>query len=315
MVSVRRILCPCDFSDYARRALHLSAALASWYRAELTAVHVIERFPVPGLPIAPPPFRVPAAPPSPIVSLQAVREQLESFVRSTLNGAAVTCALLEGDPSRQIVAHADHIEADLIVLGTHGRGAFERWVLGSVAEKVLRRARCPVLTVSRRRFAPPPGRAPFRRVLCPVDLSGSSLRALEHAVSLAGGAPTELVVLHVIELPPVGFGFTPAALDVAGIRKRAAEEIAGLVERAVPEELRSHCRIEVVAGETRAYREVLGLAGECGADLIAMGVTGRTAMDRMLFGSNATQVVRGAHCPVLTVRESLPAAADDRNGG
>ena len=99
-----------------------------------------------------------------------------------------------------IVANARKWRADLIVMGTHGRSGFERWVLGSVTEKVLRKAPCPVLTV------PPPagelhpdGSVLFRRIVCPVDFSGASLAALAYAVKLAEESRAEITVLHVLE--------------------------------------------------------------------------------------------------------------------
>ena len=88
------------------------------------------------------------------------------------------------------------------MIGTHGAGGFEHLVLGSAAEKVLRKATCPVLTV------PPHARAtsklPFKRILCPVDFSDSSRAALDFAFSLAQEGDAELTILHVFEWPADG---------------------------------------------------------------------------------------------------------------
>ena len=93
--------------------------------------------------------------------------------------------------------------SDLLVMGTHGRSGFERLVLGSVTEKVLRKAACPVLSVPRNVGdvvpAPP---VLFTRILCAVDFSDCSINALNHAMSLGQEADARLTVLHVIELPP-----------------------------------------------------------------------------------------------------------------
>ena len=88
--------------------------------------------------------------------------------------------------------------ADLIVIGTHGRSGFERLMLGSVAEKVLRKAACPVLTVpAHAPDAVPREAGSVRRILCPVDFSSSSEDALEYALaSLAQEAHARLTVLH-----------------------------------------------------------------------------------------------------------------------
>ena len=85
-----------------------------------------------------------------------------------------------GQPAPAILDCAVRLPADLIVMGTHGAGGFERFVLGSVAEKVLRRAACPVLTVPSRAHAT--SVLPFKRVVCAVDFSDSSLTALHYAL-------------------------------------------------------------------------------------------------------------------------------------
>jgi nucleotide-binding universal stress UspA family protein len=302
MIQIRRILCPCDFSEFSRLALDHAAALARWYHAELTAVHVLQQIVAIDLP---PAALVGPAPIAPVSRLE-IEEELARFVAPVAAaGVPVQRLVLDGDPARQVLAQAAKLDADLLVLGTHGRSGFERWVLGSVAEKILRKAACAVLTVSQRTLQPaPPGQPPFRRILCSIDLSPASLRALDFAVSLAGEGLAELVLLHVIEVPP---GVEPAwskGVDVDAQRKRVEGEIADLLRRVSPEKTRDRCRTEVVIEPTRAYREVLRIAAEQKIDLIAMGVTGRTGFDRLIFGSNTGQVVRAAPCPVLSVRVS-----------
>ena len=92
--------------------------------------------------------------------------------------------------------------ADLVVMGTHGRSGFERLVLGSVTERVLRKSACPVLTVPKGipDVATPP--VLFNRIVCAVDFSDCSMHALNYAMSLAQEADAHLTVVHVIELPP-----------------------------------------------------------------------------------------------------------------
>ncbi len=100
-----------------------------------------------------------------------------------------------------IVDTAGGLASDMIVIGTHGRGGFDHLMLGSVAEKVLRKAPCPVFIVPSTLGAPrPTGR--LRHILCPVDFGPTSMRAVEHALSLAQEANAALTVLHVIEAVP-----------------------------------------------------------------------------------------------------------------
>ena len=105
----------------------------------------------------------------------------------------------EGQAAAEIADMAISMNADLLVIGTHGRSGFERLLLGSVTEKVLRKARCPVLTVPRRLpDAVPAGAVLYKRILCPVDFSASSLHALKYATSLAQESDGQLTVLHVV---------------------------------------------------------------------------------------------------------------------
>ena len=102
-----------------------------------------------------------------------------------------------GNVPKEITREAERLPADLLILGTHGRSGFERLFLGSVTEKVLRSTRVPVLTI------PPPVQHPgspvYKTILCPVDFSDASIRALEYALSLAQQADARLILLHVIE--------------------------------------------------------------------------------------------------------------------
>ena len=118
---------------------------------------------------------------------------------ATAAGVAVDLRVVSGHPLAAILDHAASLPADLIVIGTHGVSGFQHLVLGSVTEKVLRRATCPVLTV------PPPAQAtstlPFKRLLCAVDFSEPSLEAVRFAGSLAREAGARLVLMHVLEWP------------------------------------------------------------------------------------------------------------------
>jgi nucleotide-binding universal stress UspA family protein len=138
VLAIRRILHPTDFSDLSARAFELACSLARDYRAELTVLHV-----------APPP--VCAVADGMMIELptgwEAETRARLTQVRPTSPGLTITHRLESGDAGREIVRVADEEEVDLIVIGTHGRGGVGRVLLGSVAEAVLRKAPCPVLTV------------------------------------------------------------------------------------------------------------------------------------------------------------------------
>lgn len=297
MININRILVPCDFSDFSARAIEHARALAHWYDAEITVLFAmplltsVEALPVGLGPVAARP-----------VSIEAVRAELEKFVASAgHDGVSCDCVVAEGNPVDQILNRARLLPADLLVMGTHGRSGFERWVLGSVTEKVLRKARAPVLTVSHHTLQMPEGgRPPFSRILCATDFSESSLRALEYALSLAQEGYAQISLLHVIESLPDARPLPPG-FDLKLYRDTIEEETAERLRTAVPANAPDWCRPQTRLTHGKAHEEILRVAQEERSNLIVMGVQGRTALDLMLFGSNTGHVIRGSTCPVLTI--------------
>ena len=298
MIEMRRILCPVDFSPFARRALDHASILADWYGAELAVLHVV--------PLTPTIFGVAAGMSAVAMGpteTEALRRELETFTAATRERVpGLEILLREGGATAEILHQADTMKADLIVLGTHGRSGFERWILGSVTEKVLRKASCPVLTVPRTEVDGAADRPLFQRVMCPVDFSDASVNAARYAFSIAQESKAHLTLLHVVEwLPSEEFVRFPA-FDTAGYRRHVLTEAKVRLETMVPAEVRNWCEPEERISCGKPYQEILRIAAGEGTDLIVMGVHGRGAVDRLLFGSTTQHVVRQATCPVLTVR-------------
>jgi nucleotide-binding universal stress UspA family protein len=305
MIEIRRILCPIDFSDYSRHALDHAVAIARWYGATVTVLHVFSSAPVAAYGTGPVIFE-------PIVLKPAERDQLLANTRAFIDaesarGITVEAVVRDGNTAAEILDQATSMNADLLVIGTHGRSGFERLLLGSVAEKVLRKAPCPVLTVPRRApDAVPAGPVIYKRILCPVDFSDSSFHALQYAMSLAQEADGHLTVLHVVshefdntaDIGSVGFDAGIGIRDFMREReealgRRLQEAIAGASE---------FCSVESAMTYGKPWREVLRIAAERESDLIVMGVQGRGAADLLFFGSTTQHVLREAACPVLTLR-------------
>jgi nucleotide-binding universal stress UspA family protein len=292
--SFERILCPIDFSDISRHALSHAAAIAHWYEARLTLLYVFVNLPALDLP--------------PVVLEDSDRErllgQMREFAAGVSRDVKVDCLLQEERLVHDaILAQADATHADLLVLGTHGRSGFQRLFLGSVTEKVMRKAKCPTLIVPPR-AADIAADAPvqFHRIVCPIDFSEGSLAALEYAINLAEEGDGHLTLLHVTELP-AALTQEPYVIEEEIARMRessvnARHKLADLI----PENARAYCAIDTAVVEGRAYREILSRASEKKADLIVMGVHGRGALDLLLFGSTTHHVIRAAACPVLIVR-------------
>lgn len=300
-MDVKRILCPLDFSDASAHALDHAARLARWYGARLTALHVRPTV-VPHPDISPEGQMAPWL----VAELETLRHRVAAVCSEVVAaGVPVDATASAGEPVQEILSHADTLGADLIVLGTHGLSGFRHLVLGSVTEKVLRRATCPVLTVPPRASA---ALSPFTRVLCAVDFSDCSQHAVTFAATLARQAGARLSLLHVIEWPwhestiPETVGVSVEQAQAMADYRRyletgAAERLAAIGAAAMPDR-----QVTTSVSFGRPYVELLDAARRNGADLIVLGVRGRGPVDLAFFGSTANHVVRSATCPVLTVR-------------
>ena len=302
MIEMHRILCPVDFSDHSKRALDHALAIAAWYDATVTVLHVCPVTPVAAYVSG---SGMPAYVTMTTEDRDAIMQSLRRFAGETKANARTEFELTEGGAVATILDRATALPADLLVLGTHGRSGFERWVLGSVTEKVLRTASCPVLTVPQNTGDAIP--VVFHRIVCAIDFSECSLHALDYATSLAQQADAQLTVVHVIELPPD----IPRELHetvLAGPRSLreylalAEEEGRARLTAAISDRVRASVTTDTVLAEGKPYREILRVAAEHRADLLVVGVHGRGAIDRMLFGSTTQHLVRQASCPVLTLR-------------
>jgi nucleotide-binding universal stress UspA family protein len=295
MIEIKQILCPIDFSDTSRHALNHAIEIARWFHSKLVALYVMN----PLLRVDPP-LRF-AESPSRTTSddEQAERDELSQWLAPVAAGLETEILLDEGAPAARILERTTALRADLIVMGTHGRGGFDRLILGSVAEKVLRKAACPVLTV------PPPAivatQLPYDRLLCPVDFSESSVSALQFAFSIAQESDARLTILHVLEWPSQD-ELSGQQADTPEFRRSVEEQARGSLDDLVPQEVRVWYKPETKVVRGKAYRQILETAEQQKSDLIVMGVHGRNAIDLLLFGSTTNHVVRGAPCPVLTLR-------------
>ena len=298
MFAIRRILCPVDFSEGSRRALEHAAAIARRWGSRLTVLHVYQ---------AASPFDV--VPPDDTAGidpqLDMLHTALENFVHPLVGDAAVTLRLLHGTAARRpIVKEADAIDADLLVIGSHGRSSVERFLLGSTSDSIVKTATCPVLVVPSGAGPPHDGR--FRRILCGVDFSAPSLRAYRYAVHLAAaGDPddAELTLLHAIEMPPeLRDRQIAAAFDVAAVRAAAEVAARQRLERLSPGHDAPSVRIVARVAEGRADRQIVEAARQLHTDVIVLGTHGRNVVDRWLFGSNTEAVVGDAPCPVLLLQ-------------
>jgi nucleotide-binding universal stress UspA family protein len=289
MSDIRRILCPVDFSEFSRHALDQALAIARWYDGSVTALHVVSVVPMTDPLMAPSVIFTPE-------DLDQCRDELVTFVQNEAGTVPVDAKVVQDlNAQAGILAEAEAMPADLIVMGTHGRSGFERLILGSVTERVLRKAPCAVLTVPR--AAPdvvPARRVGFDQILCAVDFSPSSVKALEYAASLAREAGATLTIMHVLEPVPA---YEPVMDARDAIMELAQKEARARMHAMAP--LDVEVREAVKSG--KPYRAILQQAADDKSDLIVIGAHGGVA-GLVAFGSTTNHVVREATCPVLTLR-------------
>ncbi len=202
-----------------------------------------------------------------------------------------------------IAKEAKHKDYDLILMGTHAREGFNRLLLGSVSERVVRMAQIPVM-VSRAQTS-----TEFKRILVPLDSTLNSLQIVEHAKNLALELPAKLHFIHVIPDTPMPFGDsfgTYGAFDAAGLSKSLEETGKLTLQKAVAlcPELTPTTSI-LHANSDQIHNVILGSAKDVHADLIVMTTHARAGMERLLLGSVSEGVVHHANVPVLLMRPTM----------
>jgi len=299
MLKIKLILCPIDFSEFSVRAYHHAVSLAEHYQAKLVAQHVVElwRHPSAG-------FAASAGLYEEFEQalLESGSKQLEEFVKNhTYDEIQPELVVQEGVAADSILSFAQAQITDVIVMGTHGRRGFDRLMLGSVTDRVMRRARCPVLAIckpSHDSLAADTATGKERgyvhhlsRILFCADFSENSEQALKYAVSATAEYDAELTLLHVLE------GVSSPA--------KAEEAMAAAGERLdklIPREGRKPLKIKTAARIGKPYWQIIQLAVEAQIDLVTMGVRGRGEVDLAVFGSTTYRVMQLGSCPVLAVR-------------
>lgn len=310
-LAIENILCATDCAEASVPAMERAVSLGRWFGARVTVLHVTPVMPPPGHGVAWARYVSQSA-----EELEAARRQereaLETFVAPYLDrGVPIATRVVAGTsdtPWREIRETAAALSSDLIVMGTHQRTGLDHFLLGSVAEKVLRVAPCPVMVVA----GPDSHDATtplFRRIVCATDLGEGAQTTVHTALALAQENLARLVLLHVVEEVR-----HPKSLDLYRPVPEQAAFRHALVEHARRRlgELRgpapSFCDIDTRVETGKAWEEVVRVAEEEDADLIVLGAHARGAIGRLFMGSPANQIVRHASCPVLVSHED-PAAA------
>jgi nucleotide-binding universal stress UspA family protein len=233
---------------------------------------------------------------------------------SEVTNVSLSSVLLDGLVPGAINRHAMESGADLIVMTTQGRGPAARFWLGSVADALVRQSTIPMLIVPPQESEADLTEEPkFGRVLIPLDGSELAEQILESAVAVAGAMQAEITLLRVVQqLTPASYdpessrksGIKPALLkqlqEVDHQERTRAEDYLGQVAERL--RTRSFTVQTRVVSHIRPATAILDDVSAHGVDLIALATQGRGGLKRLLVGSVADKVVRGATIPVLVYR-------------
>jgi len=300
---IATILVPLDGSLFAEAALPSARWIASRTGARLHLF--LARQPVPvfvGVGEV-----LTGAPSRHMESMDPERDYLvDTAMRLGLVGGGPVETSLGGAPTgAEIVEAAARIGVDLIVMARHGRGALGRLWLGSVADHVVRHASVPILLIHPQEPDTPRQEPEIRGILVPLDLSAVSRTILDSVVEFAQLAKAPVTLLYVVERlyqtlgPGVPYPI-PQVPGIAELQRANAERLLGEAASVLRERGIAVSTRVVIA--THAAAGVLDTLAEPGHDLVALATHGAGGVRRLVLGSVADQVIRGASKPVLVVR-------------
>lgn len=306
-MTYQRMLVPLDGSELAEQVLVYAKELAGRLDLDVSLLYVCTKEEYQVLPM----HRSYVEQVADLLKTQTAAVRAEAGDQSKRKGGQVEGRVTVGYPAEEILRFADENKIDLILMATHGRSGVKRWVLGSVADKVLRASKLPVLLVrSGVTYDVAYDKWPKRTFVVPLDGSKAAESVLAHVEVLAkqkGLDSVEVVLLQVSE-PPVVQSDYPASMPLnweehvkeeTAKRKRGAEQYLSTVEKRL-KEAGLKVRSEVLVGNPA--QEIVSYCGKDRCNLIVMATHGRSGVSRWAYGSVAEKVLLGTASPIVVVR-------------
>ncbi len=299
---MKKILCPVDFSDSSDYAVWYAHELSMLLGGELHCLHVVNSVSAGGLVDG-----VYASSGSIDSVLERISEHAKEELEKTVNrfemlGVPVVGHHRTGRPVDEIMAVAEELDADVIVIATHGRTGFDRMVFGSTCEKIVRQSPIPVLSVKYPGHwdfpTPSQDRLKISRILYPLDFSEFAEQGVQAAALLSRAIDATLVLGHVVDmrteypLLETGLAVAKSEDNVTDSQRRLEQIAEGLVGIDV------RCRVN----RGQPHRALIEMIEEEGIDFVIMPTHGYQGVSHFLLGSVAERMVRLAPCPVLTMR-------------
>jgi len=290
-MDIKTILAPVDFSAPSQLATDCAIPIARRLRARLVLLHVVE---------------------SPTVYTYTFPVTAEAAQQRRHEQAArMLCALVapedQDDLDVQIRIRHGHVQdeirhairaenAGLAVMGTHGRGLFGEWLIGSVAQNLLRNMSVPTMTVA---HLPRP--MALSRILFATDFSDASNDAFTLTLDLAKAWGGKVTVLHSVEAEEMAYGGAIPLAGVAAEKEYRIGEARKKMADLSAEATRRDVGVETFITDGDAGTRILETADRSDADAIVIGIEKKGMVYRVMLGTTAERVVREAHIPVLSV--------------
>lgn len=299
MAMFTKILMPTDFSVNAQQAMRYATMLAKKLNSHLTLLHVMTVH-----------EEDPYNPVHNFPDLKDFYDHIEKTATSQLENIEIdvehyhTEAIRGISPADEIIKYADEHDFDLIIMGTHGRAAIAHFLMGSVAERVVRHARCPVITVAhqeREIYGIPK----IQKIVIPIDFSDFSRKVLEYSLKLAGAFGAQIDLVHVIDQRVHPSYYIVGQEYFMTVEPDLPEKALNTLKEFVAGVLPSGVEVTYNILEGVPHDEVVTYAEKKRIDLIMMTTHGLSGLEKMLIGSTTEKVVRKSHCPVFTVNSHL----------
>jgi nucleotide-binding universal stress UspA family protein len=300
MLDIQTVLHPTDFSECAKHAFTYALQVARQHDADLHLLHI---GPSEGDDPIRSAYQIEAGDES---VLKKMRDRAEERMMDLIGevdsgGVNIQLSYSRGiAPGPEILRYAEKKAVDLVVMGTHGRRGVKRFILGSVAEEVVRQAPCSVLTVcgeAQGDFTPPT----VDRMLVPVDLSEFTMPLLHAAKTVASAYTAEIDLLHVVEPLPFPAPLV-GALTIHDLIPDPTDQATSQLEQISEQADGPDIAITPHVAEGHAAKVILNTAEELDSDLIMIASHGLSGLEGMLLGSVTARVLRKAQCPVWVAR-------------
>ena len=294
---IRNMLVPVDFSAHSSRALAYACHLGEGDRSHIHLLHVLEPKPWLSNTDANPLFVTDEE------ALDRCDIDIQKLAKDSARaGICFTAEVRRGRPDREIAFIAYQTRPDLMVISTHGRTGLRHLLMGSIAEKVIRRAPVPVLVVRGFHEDEEAEQEPIRlrRILVPTDFSWRSVETVRYAARFATQYGGFITLIHCVHFPATADALAQAAYDLESltkIGKETADRSAAQLCMGPHEPLVE--TFDVLSGSPAAL--VPEYARKEQFDLIICATHGRTGLRHALLGSTAEGIVRHSPCPVLVV--------------